>query len=30
MRDALQRGEAPIASHLLYAQPAVLNAAIPD
>ena len=30
MRDALQRGEAPILSHLLYAQPAVLNDAIPD
>lgn len=30
IRDALQRGEAPIASHLLCAQPAVLDDAIPD
>jgi hypothetical protein len=30
LRDALQRGEAPIVSHLLYDQPAVLNDAIPD
>lgn len=25
MRDSLERGEAPIASHLLYTQPGILN-----
>ena len=30
VRDCLQRGEAPIASHLLYTQPGVLNDAAPD
>lgn len=29
VRDALNRGEAPIASHLLYTQPGVLNDANP-
>lgn len=29
MRDCLQRGEAPIASHLLYTQPGVLDDLIP-
>jgi hypothetical protein len=30
MRDCLLRGEAPIASHLLYTQPGVLDDAIPE
>lgn len=30
MRDCLQRGEAPYASHLLYTQPGVLDDTIPD
>lgn len=30
MRDCLLRGEAPIASHLLYTQPGVLDDLIPD
>jgi hypothetical protein len=30
MCDALQRGESPIASHLLLTQPGVLDDAIPD
>ena len=30
LRDSLFRGEAPIASHLLYTQPGVLNDNIPD
>jgi hypothetical protein len=30
LRDSLVRGEAPIASHLLYTQPGVLNDVIPD
>lgn len=30
MRDCLLRGEAPIASHLLYTQPGVLNDDIPE
>jgi hypothetical protein len=29
MRDCLERGEAPIASHLLYTQPGVLKEALP-
>jgi hypothetical protein len=29
IRDSLSRGEAPIASHLLYTQPGVLDDAIP-
>ena len=29
-RDSLLRGEAPIASHLLYTQPGVLDDSIPD
>ncbi len=29
MRDSLLRGEAPIASHLLYTQPGVLNDDVP-
>ena len=29
LRDSLQRGEAPIASHLLYTQPGVLDDSIP-
>lgn len=29
VRDSLQRGEAPIASHLLYTQPGILDADIP-
>jgi hypothetical protein len=29
VRDCLQRGEAPIASHLLYTQPGVLNDNVP-
>lgn len=30
LRDSLLRGEAPIASHLLYTQPGVLDDAIPQ
>lgn len=30
LRDSLLRGEAPIASHLLYTQPGVLDDNIPD
>jgi hypothetical protein len=30
IRDSLLRGEAPIASHLLYTQPGILNDAIPE
>lgn len=30
LRDCLLRGEAPMASHLLYTQPGVLDDAIPD
>src|SRR5579872_4845311 len=30
MRDALERGEAPIASHLIYDQPSSLDDALPD
>lgn len=30
LHDSLMRGEAPIASHLLYTQPGVLNDAIPE
>jgi hypothetical protein len=30
VRDALARGEAPIASHLLYTQPGVLRDAVPE
>lgn len=30
LRDSLLRGEAPIASHLLYTQPGVLDDTIPD
>lgn len=30
MRDSLNRGEAPIASHLLYTQPGILKDEIPD
>lgn len=30
VRDSLARGEAPIASHLLYTQPGVLDDAVPD
>ena len=30
LRDSLMRGEAPIASHLLYTQPGVLDDAIPS
>ena len=30
VRDSLSRGEAPIASHLLYTQPGVLRDEIPD
>ena len=29
LRDSLRRGEAPLASHLLYTQPRVLNDTIP-
>jgi len=29
MADALRRGEAPIASHLLYTQPGILDDAVP-
>lgn len=30
IRDSLSRGEAPIASHLLYTQPGILNDDIPE
>jgi len=30
VRDSLSRGEAPIASHLLYTQPGILNDDIPE
>jgi hypothetical protein len=30
MRDSLDRGEYPIASHLLYTQPGILDDAIPE
>ena len=30
VRDSLSRGEAPIASHLLYTQPGVLRDAVPE
>lgn len=30
VRDSLMRGEAPIASHLLYTQPGILDDDIPD
>jgi hypothetical protein len=30
MRDSLQRGEAPFASHLLYDQPGILDDTIPE
>ena len=30
IRDSLSRGEAPIASHLLYTQPGILDDDIPD
>lgn len=30
MRDSLNRGEAPIASHLLYTQPGILRDEIPE
>ncbi len=30
IRDSLNRGEAPIASHLLYTQPGILDDAIPE
>lgn len=30
VRDSLSRGEAPIASHLLYTQPGILNDLIPS
>jgi hypothetical protein len=30
LRDCLKRGEAPIASHLLYTQPGVLRDEVPD
>jgi hypothetical protein len=30
MRDSLNRGEAPIASHLLYTQPGILRDGVPD
>ena len=30
VRDSLSRGEAPIASHLLYTQPGILNDDIPN
>lgn len=30
IRDSLNRGEAPIASHLLYTQPGILNDDIPE
>lgn len=30
VRDALSRGEAPIASHLLYTQPGILQDSVPE
>ncbi len=30
VRDALERGEAPIASHLLYTQPGILRDQVPE
>lgn len=30
VRDSLSRGEAPIASHLLYTQPGILNDDVPE
>lgn len=30
VRDSLSRGEAPIASHLLYTQPGILDDEVPD
>lgn len=30
VRDSLMRGEAPIASHLLYTQPSILDDSIPE
>lgn len=30
VRDCLERGEAPFASHLLYTQPGVLNDSVPE
>jgi hypothetical protein len=30
VRDSLSRGEAPIASHLLYTQPGILQDGVPD
>lgn len=30
VRDSLQRGEAPIASHLLYPQPGILREQVPE
>ena len=30
LRDSLLRGEAPLASHLLYTQPGVLDDRVPD
>lgn len=30
MRDSLQRGEHPVASHLLYTQPGILDDSIPE
>lgn len=30
LRDSLQRGEAPMASHLLYTQPGVLDDSVPS
>lgn len=30
LRDCLERGEAPIASHLLYTQPGVLDDTVPE
>ena len=30
VKDSLQRGEAPIASHLLYTQPGILNDDVPE
>ena len=30
LRDSLRRGEAPIASHLLYTQPGVLDDTVPE
>jgi hypothetical protein len=30
LRDSLQRGEAPIASHLLFTQPGILDDSVPE